>query len=272
MRIQFAVLRIIIFVVLARACSLAEAQKIVKRVVINSAAGGLGSGLSTVVVIKRKGDQFLSNTRMVEIYSTSRGLKTRVMKQKGNKSLDKDRPVSAVQVQSLVDALSAAPLIGLNMTSLSITEEWLTSKVESQWSRVRALATETSQEKLFRKSFTNLNLVANVLPKVLPSLLSRDMSDYSAFCKVEVVFNDGSKLSAESYSYSVFMLPWSMKGHRMTYNAGISHAVAALLSDESANKSTLAGDELASHLTFAVMASIEREWNLLGSEDRAGER
>ena len=95
--------------------------------------------------------------------------------------------------------------------------------------------------------------------------------DLFLYCKVEIVFDDGSKLSAESYSYSVFMLPWSMKGRRFTYNADISRAVAALLPGESANKSTLAGDELASELADAVMASIEREWNLLGSEERAGE-
>ena len=99
-----------------------------------------------------------------------------------------------------------------------------------------------SQEKLFQKSFTNLNLVANVLP----SLYRRDNIRLFAFCKVEIVFNDGSKLSAESYSYSVFMLPWSMKGRRFTYNADISRAIAALLPAESVNKSTLAGDELAS--------------------------
>jgi hypothetical protein len=241
-RIYFAVLRVIVFVVLARACSFAEAQKIVKRVVIQSAAGGLGGGSNTLVVIQRKGGKFLSDAR----------------------------PVSAVQVQSLVAALSAAPLTELNMTSLSITDEWLASKVDSQWSSVRARATETSQEKLFRKSFTNLNLVAHVLPSVLPSLLAPDISDYSAFCKVEVVFNDSSKLSAESYSYSAFMLPWSMKG-RFTFNADISRAIAALLPADSVNKSTLEGDELASQLTYAVMASIEREWDLLGLEAHAGE-
>lgn len=243
MRIHLAVLRVIVFVVLAGSCSFTEAQKIVKRVVIYSAEGGLGGSLNTHVVIQRTRGKFLSN----------------------------GQPVNTLQVQSLVAALSAAPLTELNMTSLSITEEWLTSKVESQWARVRARATETNQEKLFRKSFNDLNLVANVLPSVLPSLLSPDISDYSAFCKVEVVFNDGSKLSAESYSYDAFMLPWTMKGRRFTYNAAISRAVAALLPDRSANKSTLEGDELASQLTFAVMASIEWEWNLLGTEEHAGE-
>lgn len=244
MRIHLAVLRVVVFVVLARTCSFAEAQKIVKRVVIYSYAGFLEGGSNTQVVIQRKGSKYLLN----------------------------GQPVSTVQVQSLAAALSAAPLTKLDMTSLSITDEWLTSKVESQWSSVRARATETSQEKLFRKSFTNLNLIANVLPRILPSLRSPDISDYLAFCKVEVVFNDGSKLSDESYSYDVFMLPWSMKGDRITYNADISRAIAALLPDESVNKSTLAGDEkLASQLTYAVMASIEREWNLLVPEAHAGE-
>jgi hypothetical protein len=243
-RIHLAVLRVVVFVVLARTCSFAEAQKIVKRVVIYSYAGFLEGGSNTQVVIQRKGSKYLLN----------------------------GQPVSTVQVQSLAAALSAAPLTKLDMTSLSITDEWLTSKVESQWSSVRARATETSQEKLFRKSFTNLNLIANVLPRILPSLRSPDISDYLAFCKVEVVFNDGSKLSDESYSYDVFMLPWSMKGDRITYNADISRAIAALLPDESVNKSTLAGDEkLASQLTYAVMASIEREWNLLVPEAHAGE-
>ena len=67
------------------------------------------------------------------------------------------------------------------------------------------------------------------------------------------------------------MLPWSMKGRRFTYNADISRAVAALLPDESVNKRMLTGDELASEIAGEVISSIEREWNLLGAEERAGE-
>ncbi len=109
MRIQFAVLRVIVFVVLARTCSFAEAQKTVKRVVIYSYAGGLGGDSNTLVTIQRKRNKFLSN----------------------------GRPVSAVQVQSLVDALSAPPLLKPDMTNLGITQEWLASKVESQRSSDR---------------------------------------------------------------------------------------------------------------------------------------
>jgi hypothetical protein len=246
-------------VVLARACSFAEAQKIVKRVVIHSSAGGLGGALNTVIVIKRKGDKFLSNTR-VEQWTFQR---------KRGKFLSHGWPVSALQVQFLVDALSAAPMTRLDMTNLGITQEWLASKLESQWPPARARGTETiaSQKKLFQKSFTDLNLVADALPNFVLII-----DDYSAYCKAEIVFDDGSRISAESYSYSAFMLPWSMKGERFTFNADISRAIAALLPPESANKSTLAGDELASEVAGAVMNSIEREWNLLGSEEPAGKR
>jgi hypothetical protein len=62
-----------------------------------------------------------------------------------------------------------------------------------------------------------------------------------------------------------------MKGRDFTYNADISRAIAALLPAESANQSPLAGGEMAHDLGFLVMGSIEREWNLLGSEERAGD-
>jgi hypothetical protein len=108
-RIHFAVLRVIIFVVLARAYSFAEAQKIFKRVVIYSYAGGLGGGSNTLVTIRRRGSKYLLN----------------------------GQPVSTIQVQSLAAALSAAPLTGPDMTNLGITNEWLASKVESEWPRLR---------------------------------------------------------------------------------------------------------------------------------------
>lgn len=265
MRIQFAVLRIIVFVVLARACSLAEAQKTVKRVVINSSSGGLGSGLSTRVVIKRKGDKFLTRAVFYSItIGQPNGLKTRVVqKHEGGELLSKDRPVSAAQVQSLVDAFSAAPMTRPDLKNLGITQEWLAAKVESQQPRNIPQGQMTvSQKKLFQESFTNLNLVENLLF----NLLMPERFDYSAFYKVEIFFDDGSKLSAESDSYGVFMLPWSMNGQRdaYNYNADISRAIAALLPAESPNKTTLQADELDNELAAVVMISIETEWNSLG--------
>ena len=257
-RLHFAVLRIIIFVVVAGACSSAEAQKTVMRVVIDSGSGGLGGGGRIRVVIKRKGDQFL---RRVVLYAISvgqpNGIKTRVVKREG------DRPVSTVQVQSLVDALSAASMPRPELKNFGITKEWLAAKVESQKPRNISQSEMTaSQKELFQKSFTDLNLVENLLS----DLLIPEIYDYSAFCKVEIVFDDGSKLSAESNSYGDFMLPWIMNGRRETYNynADISRAIAALLPAQSPNKATLQADELDNDLAAVVMISIEKGWNSLG--------
>ena len=160
--------------------------------VIHSSEGGLGGGYSTLVIIERKGDKFIQRKGNTFI------------QQKEGKFLSNGHPVSAVQVQSLVDALSAPPLTRMDMTNLGITHEWLASRVESQWSLVRSRATETaaSQEMLFREAFTNLNLVANAFPRFISLIF-----DYFAYCKVEIIFDGGFKLSAESYSYDVFMLP-----------------------------------------------------------------
>ena len=223
MRIRFAILRVIVFVFLVRTCSFAEAQKIVKRVVIHSSAGGLGGALSTRVVVQRKGDKFLSN----------------------------GQPVSVVQVQSLVEALSAAPMTRLDLKNLGITDEWLAAKVESQQPRNVPQSQLTASQKFF--------ITFTLIDSVLPNLLTPQMSDYSAYCSVEIVFDDGSKLSVESDSYSVvFMLPWSTNGRRgtYTYNADISRAIAALLPAGSPQKTTLAGDELDTELTAIVKTLV----------------
>lgn len=225
MCIHFAVLRVILFVALATWCSFAEAQKIVKRVMIHSSLSGLEGGTNTLVVIKRKGGKFLSNTRVVE-WTWERG--------KLLKFLSTGRPVSAGQVQVLAAALSAPPLTEPDMRNLGIT------------------GITASQEKLFHNSFENA-VLGNLL-------LTSEVTDTYTLCKVEIVFDDGSKLSANAgaLGYTAFMLPWDMKG-RLTYNADISRAVASLLPDGSIGKSTLEGDKLATDLAREVMISVERE-------------
>jgi hypothetical protein len=261
-RIHLSMLRVVVFVILAGSCSFAEAQKIVKRVVIHSSEGGLGAGYSTLVIVQRKGDKFIQRKGNIFI----RQKEGKFIQKKESKFLSNGRPVSAVLVQSLVNALSAPPLTGMDMTNLGITQEWLAANVESQWSLIRSRATETtaSQETLFQKSFTDFNLVKDLLTYILLS----EIFDYSAYCKVEIFFNHGSKLSAETYSYSVFMLPWKIEGRSFTFNADIARAVAALLPDESANKITLMGSELASQLAYAVMASLEQERDSQGARGK----
>lgn len=236
------ILRVLLLVLLTVPISVGQAQKSVKAIEIRTGWGGLGAPQKNVVTIQRKGDEFISN----------------------------GRSVSADKVQALVSALLAAPVTKPELTNLGITTEWLKTNVASQKPRAWAQATATTakQQQMFNNAFTDVA----VIEKALPSLFTYTKFDDYPGASVDVVFEDGSTLGAESHSYYVFMLPWKVSDPKTdTYNAAISRAVSALLPGNSVNKERLAGNGLAEQLTESVMRSIEREWNLLGSDERAGQ-
>ncbi|MGC1648891.1 MAG: WG repeat-containing protein [Candidatus Sulfotelmatobacter sp.] len=236
------IVRVLLLVLLAGPISVAETQKNVKAIEIRTGWGGLGAPQKNLVTIRRKDNEFISN----------------------------GKSVSADKVQALVSALSAEPVTRPEMTNLGITTAWLKANLASQKPKAWAQATETTakQQQMFNKEFTDVAVIA----KALPSLFTYTKFDDYPGTSVDVVFEDGSKLVAESHSYYVFMLPWKISGLKTdTYNAEISRAVSALLPADSVNKERLAGNGLAEQLTDSVMRLIEREWNLLGSDERAGE-
>jgi hypothetical protein len=236
------IVHVLLLALLAGPISVAEAQKSVKAIEIRTGWGGLGAPQKNLVTIQRKDNEFISN----------------------------GKSVSADKVQALVSALSAEPVTKPEMTSLGINTAWLKANLASQKPRAWAQATETTakQQQMFNKAFTDVAVIA----KALPSLFTYTKFDDYPGTSVDVVFEDGSTLVAESHSYYVFMLPWKISGLKTdTYNAEFSTAVSALLPAGSVNKERLAGNGLAEQLTDSVMRLIEREWNLLGSDERAGE-
>lgn len=226
----------------ARFAYVQGAQKDVRLIQIHTGWGGLGTPQNAVVSIQRKGAAFVCN----------------------------GKAVNAPSVKGLVAALTAPTIAKPDINNLGVTPAWLKANAASQRPRARAQATETTanQRQLFDTSFTNPEVIA----KILPSLFAYVSFDDYPFASVEVAFADGSKLAAETHSYYLHMLPWKISGQNAeTYNADISRAVSALLPAKTANKERLAGAGLASRLAEAVLSSIETEWNLLGSDERAGE-
>jgi hypothetical protein len=170
----------------------------------------------------------------------------------------------------LVTALEGPRIATPSAENLGVTSAWLQAHVASQHPTGRAQGTETTagQHELFANSFTNPELIA----KVTPNLFEFTKFDDYPGARVDVVFEDGSILAATSHSYYVYMLPWKVDGQDGdTYDAQISRAVSALLPPKTVNKERLAGGDLLEELVEAVMNSIETEWNLRGSEDRAGD-
>ncbi len=234
--------RLLLLVALSLSARTIEAQNGVRLIEIHSGWSGSGTPESAVVTIRWKDGAFVSD----------------------------DKPVDAAQVQALVAALEAPRIAEPNMENLGINSEWLKAHVASQQPRVPGQTSGSTerQMELFRTSFTDPELIAKVTPHLFTTTRLFD----NPFIKVEVVLEDGSKLVAESHSYYVYMLPWSLDGQKdKDYNARISRAVSALLPSKTANKERLAGKDLLQELVDAVMRSIETEWNLRGSEALAEE-
>jgi hypothetical protein len=223
-------------------CGSAIAQVRVREITIRSGWGGLGTPQDKTISIRAKNGTLVYDGKRVE----------------------------QSKVDALVAALSASIISAPDPSNLGITPAWLDAQIADQKGRFRLeVAGATARQ---RALFTDTLKDHGTIERVVPALFSYvKMDDYPG-ATVDVSFDDGTKLRAETHSYYPFMLPWSVgaKGGQ-TYNADISRAVANLLGKKSPNRDRLSGSAFAYELVENMKRSIEREWKLLGSEDRAGD-
>lgn len=216
-----------------------------------------------------------NNLRLIQIESGWGGLgapqhaNVTILQENGRFIRD-GRPVDAALVQALVAALRAQPIAKPEMTNLGITKAWLSRNLSEAEKSIAGKFSDAlpSQRQFFETSFTDPGTMA----KVLPDLYKYTSFDDYPYAKVEVVFNDGSRLLAASRSYYPYMIPWAVTGNLKsnTFNRAISRAISALLPAESANKERLTGAGFDSSLAEALMSQTEDQWNMLGAEGRAG--
>ena len=218
------------------------AQSPVREIAIRTGWGGLGTSQDQTIVFRAKNGTLVSN----------------------------GKPVEQSKVEALIAALNAPPIPRPELSNLGATPAWLNEQIGDPKGRFRlevARAT-ASQRALLSDTIKDPQQVA----RVVPALFSYVRTDDYPGVTVEVTFQDGAKLRVETHSYYPFMLPWSVQGlNGQTYNADISRAVANLLEKKSPNKDRLGGSTFAYELVENTKRSIEREWNLLGSQDRAGD-
>ncbi len=216
------------------------AQTSVRKISIQSGWGGLGTPQNLRVVVDAKNDVFAYEGNRVD----------------GN------------NVRALVAALQAAIVPTPDPVNLGANREWLNQQSISRTSKLRTQFGTSRQQFLFREFFTDSQNISQVIPNLFSFVR---MDDYP-YAEVEITFDDGSRLSAETHSYYPFMLPWVIEGSgAQTFNADISRALSALLPKKAPNKERLMGVNFADELVDAVMRSIQSQWNLVGSEDRAGD-
>ncbi len=228
--------------ILLATAGIAVAQVPVREISIRSGWGGLGTPRNEVTTIRARNG--------VLTYDGKR--------------------VDRSKVDALIAALKSSPVSKPDPSSLGVTPAWLNEQMGDKKGRFQLESARgtANQRALLAKTYTDTEQIA----RILPALFSYVRTDDYPFASIDVMFDDGTHLKAETRSYYPFMLPWTIgeQGQR-TYNADISRALANLIDRKSPNRERLAGGALADELAQAVKRSVEREWNLVGSQDRAGD-
>jgi hypothetical protein len=217
-----------------------EAPRTVRQIKIDSGWGGLGEPQNSDVIIRRERGEFRRDGKRVD----------------------------AALVEALVAGLDAPRITKPEPENLGITPAWLKAHVTSAKRHLpgRFSDATASQKELFATAFTDPTVIA----KVVTGLFAYGSLDDYPYAQVDVVFEDGSKLSANSDSNYAFLIPWELSGQNgATYNANISRAVAALMPAKTVNKERLAGNAFVGEVAHDVMLQIEPEWKLRGVEGRA---
>jgi hypothetical protein len=166
------------------------------------------------------------------------------------------------------------------LDNLGITEGWLKTaedelekdaEQDSGDSMLYKLGQGSPDQKaIFRRSYTDTNFVA----RVLPNLFCCRHTDDNPNVTVTIVYADGSHTILHSYSQSEFMLPWRIEwgtSNIETFNKNISVAVASMMPDKTTNRERVSGSGLNLALGWTVMDALTTEWNLANARAQAGE-
>jgi hypothetical protein len=223
------------------AYSFAAAQSPVREITIHSHWGGLGTPQDETITIPVKRGRLERDGKRIE----------------------------KAKVDALIAALNAPLVSAPDSSNLGITPAWIDKQIADQKGRFRIeVARATPNQRVLLTS--TLKDPAKIT-RILPALFSTFHTDDYPAASVEVIFDDGSRLKAETRSQYAFMIPWRVGSKGETYNADVSRAVANLLSRKSPNRNRLAGSTFAYELVEATRRTIEPDWNLLGSQDLAGD-
>ena len=180
--------------------------------------------------------------------------------------------VPTSNVMALVTAVASPALLKPELSNLGISSAWLAERAPNAARTVGSLGepNDVRQQEFFRRSFTDLNLIGTLLPRIMGA----SWTDDPIWVRVKIQFADGRTWTAETRNQPSFMLPWTVQRDGesfQTFNADISRAVATLLPKGAVNRERLAGVGLDDLIVRAVEPAIKRQWQQIGAEDEAGD-
>jgi hypothetical protein len=249
--LRYAVL--ILAVIVAVSGSAFPADSAIRQIEIKSSWGGLGRPQNTELVVRHdNGEYRIGGTR-----------------------------IDPANVELLLASIRQPPQMKPTLENLGMTGQWLTNaadKLEKDAERNdggdSALYEfghgSAGQKGLFRRSYTDPNFTAKVLPEIFRCCHT---DDYPSV-KVTILYDDGNSTVVSSHSQSEFMLPWKVEdGNAIveTFNKNISVALAAIMPKKATNRERISGEGLDLALAGVVMDAIEGDWNLSNVEAHASE-
>lgn len=229
------------------------ADSAIRQIEIKSSWGGLGRPQNTELMVRHdNGEYRIGSTR-----------------------------TDPANVELLLASIRQPPQMKPTLENLGITDEWLTNaedKLEKDAehndggdSALYKLGHGSADQKgLFRRSYTDPNFMAKVLPEIFRCCHTDD----NPGVKVIILYDDGSRIVISSHSQSEFMLPWRVESGNATvetFNKNISVALAAIMPKKATNRERVSGQGLGLALAWVVMDAIEGDWNLSNVQARASE-
>jgi hypothetical protein len=165
----------------------------------------------------------------------------------------------------LVAALES-PRAEYSPESLGITTAWLAANVDSAVEHdlpKHDRPHSKDQIALFRAIFLD-----PAKTDTLVRSFAYGTDDYPSF-SLEAIDSDGSRIGIRSDDQSICMVPWLIDFHGqqyLGYDRRVSDAIFALLPKGFPNRERIGGLYLREKFSQSVLASIQKDWNRLGSK------
>jgi hypothetical protein len=176
--------------------------------------------------------------------------------------------VTTNEVMALVTAVASPALLKPELSNLGISSAWLAERAPNAARTVGSLGEPNGarQQQFFQRSFTDLNLIGTLLPRIVGT----SWTDDPVWVRVKIKFADGKIWTAETRNQPSFMLSWTVQRDGesfQTFNADISRAIAMLLPKGVVNRERLAGAGLDDLIVRAIELTIRRQWQQIGAKD-----
>jgi hypothetical protein len=185
--------------------------------------------------------------------------------------------VDAGLVAAVVNALRAPANPEPKREDLGFTREWLKASASSLGQNFAATVYHPGGHHIhqsdFESAFTDPAVVDKAIPRMFQRHMCVDCDRFTEFVEISVRFENGTRIVARAVSESPYMLPWHLQidgKDVVAYNADISRALAALMPEDSTNRSRLEGEHLANQLGHIVLTQEVHEAGLLEIESKTG--